>query len=501
MIITPQHLKINYPGLLLCVILLIPLLADSRLSKRKNAVKPNIIFILVDDFGWNQVGCYGGEIVNTPNLDKLASEGAKFTNAYAMPQCSPTRAAFLSGKYPARSGMTKVINNRFFGNAPMLTPKVRKKLPAAWYTLAKMLKSAGYTTGISGKWHVADHYAAAPMKKKKGVEYFNTYGFDWVGDAAEGKAKNDKAVMDITKEILGFTDQNKDRPFFAFISHFTTHSPLAAPDTLVENYVKKGYARMTDKWGRVSERPTADFLAMTEHLDYSIGLIVEKIEKLGLAENTLIAVMGDNGALGRFWDHSPLRESKGSLYEGGIRVPLIMKWPKTIEAGIAVETPVHIIDMYPTFMEIARAKEEKGYTIDGESLTPLIRNKGTFTRDVLYFHHPHYVPMYGKTPGSIIRKGDYKLICYFGDYLNTEGLEAEHRKLYGTLEIGEKIELFNLKEDIGEKKDLSADMPEKVEEMMTLLRNWWDETGASMPLINPDYNRNDPFAETRDEER
>ncbi len=467
----------------------------------KDSLKPNIIFILVDDFGWNQAGCYGSKIVKTPNIDNLAREGAKFTSAYAMPQCSPTRAAFLSGKYPARSGMTKVINNRFFGNAPMLTPKVRKKLPSEWYSLAKMLKSSGYTTGISGKWHVADNYPLAPIKEKKGMSYFNAYGFDWAGNASEGRAKSDKAVMDITNEILGFIDQNKSNPFFAYVSHFTTHSPLAAPDTLVERYVKEGYTRMTDKWGIIPERPTADFLAMTEHLDYSIGLILKKLENLGLTENTLIAIMGDNGALGRFWDHTPLRESKGSLYEGGIRVPLIMKWPKAIKAGTEIVTPVHIIDMYPTFLEISGSQAQKDYINDGVSLTPLILNKGTFSREALYFHHPHYVPMYGKTPGSIVRKGDYKLIYYFGDYLNTKGLEAEHRKLYGKLELGEKIELFNVKEDIGEKKDLSATMPKKVKEMMSLLRDWWKETEAALPVANPDYNPGDPFAETVNEER
>ena len=490
-----------YIRLILLNALFLPLTVSSQSAEQNKSTKPNIIFILVDDFGWNQVGSYGCEIVNTPNLDKLVLEGAKFTSAYAMPQCSPTRAAFLSGKYPARSGMTKVINNRFWGNAPMLTPKVRKKLPAKWYNLAKMLKSAGYTTGISGKWHVADNYPLAPIKEKEGMAYFKAYGFDWAGDASEAKAKSDKAVMDITNEIMGFIEQNKDNPFFAFVSHFTTHSALAAPDTLVQKYVKNGYKRSTDKWGIMAERPTAEFLAMTEHLDYSVGLMVEKVKDLGLSDNTLIVVMGDNGGLGRFWDHTPLRASKGSLYEGGIRVPLIMKWPKTIKPGIEIETPVHIVDMYPTFMEITNAKGQKDYKIDGKSLSPLIGGEGSFTRDLLYFHHPHYVPMYGKTPGSIVRKGDFKLIYYFGDYLNTEGLEAEHRKLYGKLELGEKIELFNLKEDIGERKDLSTKMPEKVEKMMTLLRNWWEETNAAIPVVNPNYDPDDPFVNMNDKER
>ena len=491
----------KYFVLFLPLVLLLVLPVSSQPVKHQNRVKPNIIFILVDDFGWNQLGCYGSEIVDTPNLDKLARDGAKFTSAYAMPQCSPTRAAFLSGKYPARSGMTKVINNRFWGKAPMLTPKVRKKLPAEWYNLAKMLQKAGYTTGISGKWHVADNYPLAPIKEKKGMAYFNAYGFDWAGEAAEAKAKGDKAVMDITIEVMDFIEQNKDNPFFAFVSHFTTHSPLAAPDTLVEKYVKKGYARMTDKWGIVSERPTADILAMTGHLDHSIGLLVEKIESLGLTENTLVAVMGDNGALGRFWDHTPLRESKGSLYEGGIRVPLVIKWPKMIETGMEITTPVHIIDMYPTFAEIAGTGVPRSYKIDGESLSPLLSGEGKFDREVLYFHHPHYVPMYGKTPGSIVRKGDYKLIYYFGDYLDTQGLQAEHRKLYGRLELGEKIELFNLREDIGEKTDISRERPGKVKELMSLLRDWWDETNASLPIVNPGYDPGNPFAESSNKER
>lgn len=238
----------------------------------KTAVqRPNIIFILIDDMGYNGVSCFGNKYVETPNIDRLGTEGMSFTDAYAMPVCSPTRAAFLSGQYCARTKLTKVINNRFWPKARLITPKAIKKLPKDTYTIAKMMTDAGYRTGISGKWYVGGTYATKTAKNKWGDEYFERYGFDFSGDANESKKEPDKAVMGITEDIIGFIDENQGRPFFAYLSHFTVHTPLKAPKYLIDKYIKLGYGKSASPWGITQERPTADYLAMIEHLDNSVG--------------------------------------------------------------------------------------------------------------------------------------------------------------------------------------------------------------------------------------
>lgn len=462
--------------------------------------KPNIVFILADDFGWNQIGANGNTLVRTPNIDQLAKEGINFKRAYVMPQCSPTRAALLSGKYPARSKMTKVIHEGFLPNAPLLTPEVCKRLPEEWYNIAKMLKDTGYMTGITGKWHVADNYSVAPLLNSQGIEYFNRYGFDWAGKASESDYPADKAVNAITAEAIEFIDNNRERPFFLLVSHFTTHSPLAAPSDLIEKYEELGYGKSTLKWGNTSERVTADYMAMTEHFDKSVGEIVKKLRNLNIEDNTLIVMIGDNGALGRLWDHSPLRGSKGTFYEGGIRTPLIIKWPVGIKAGQENYSPVHVIDFYPTFMELASGSKPAKYKIDGRSFVRLFNNKEEKSR-TLYFHHPHYTAMYAKTPSSCIIEDNYKLIYHFGDYMETEGYTSENQKTYGKLVVGKKVELYDLNKDIGEEKDISEQMPEKVEYLVGKLKKWWKETDAHLPEENKNYDPANPFHQIQSETR
>ena len=442
--------------------------------------KPNILFILADDFGWNQVGCNGNTLVHTPNIDKLASEGMRFTHGYVMPQSSPTRGAFFTGKHPARSRITGVTHVKVFERGFVREQDWRREIPAEWYSVANMLRDAGYTTGISGKWHIGGSYSLVGNKKTFGNDYYQPYGFDWTGEADDNN--EDKGVMAITKEICSFMETNKDKPFFAWASHFTTHTALAAPENLIRKYEQAGFKRSTDIWGNTDEKPTADFLAMTEYLDKSVGMLLAKLDELGLRENTLVVFMGDNGALGRCWDHTPLRGAKGTLYEGGIRSPLIMRYPKQIQPGIVADERVDVMDLYPTFMEVANGSIPAGYAIDGLSLTPLWTNQVDWSRNTLYFHHPHYEEMYAKTPSSAIIDGKYKLIRCYGDYYDTRGYKEIHKVPFGKLIAGERIELFDLEADPGEKVDISAQHPRLARQLVDKLNNWLDSVQAQIPI-------------------
>ncbi|MDR2919224.1 MAG: sulfatase [Tannerella sp.] len=458
----------------------IPFVLGLQVIAADRGKQPNILFILADDFGWNQLGCNGDKHVQTPHLDKLASEGIRFTRAYVMPQSSPTRGAFFTGKYPGRSRMTAVTHAKPFSNGYMVEPEPLRAIPVEWYNITRMLKDAGYITGISGKWHIGGNYSVQPMKSEMQGRFFERYGIDWAGDANE-TTDNYKAVDAITNEICTFMETNKDRPFFVWASHFTTHSPLAAPDSLIRKYESLGYKRSTDIWGNTDERPTADFLAMTEFLDTSVGRLLDKLETLGLRENTLVVFVGDNGALGRYWDHSPLRGAKGSLYEGGIRSPLIMRLPGEIAPREICSVPVHIVDLYPTFMELSGGSKPENYVIDGRSLVPLWTNGEAFGRETIFFHHPHYEEMYSKTPSSAIIDGDYKLIHSYGDYYQIDGFKEIHKVPYGKLIKGERFELFNLKEDPQEQNNIVEYHPEIKKRLNQKLTLWLNEIEALLP--------------------
>lgn len=455
-----------------CGFVVNPLLAEEK-------TKPNILFILADDFGYNQLGCYGDKPVQTPNLDNLANEGIRFTNAYVMPQSSPTRGAFFTGQYPARTRMTGVTHVKPFEKGYVSENDWRREIPSEWYNIAKMMQSAGYVTGISGKWHIAGSYSLVGNKKKYGDDYYKSYGFDWTGNADDNN--EDKGVMSITEEICSFMEKNKDRPFFAWVSHFTTHTALAAPESLVKKYEQLGFKRSTDIWGNTEERPTADFLAMTEYMDTSVGILMKKLDDLGLRDNTVVVFMGDNGALGRCWNHSPLRGAKGSLYEGGIKTPFIVCYPEEITPESISEEKVHIIDLFPTFMEITGGIKPADHILDGTSLCPIWDSERKFTRKTLYFHHPHYEEMYAKSPSSAIIEDNYKLIHCYGDYYDTKGYKEIHKVPFGRLVKGERFELFDLDKDPGESVDISKHKPEKVQELLYKLNTWLQSVNAQIP--------------------
>jgi uncharacterized sulfatase len=462
------------------------LLAAGVASGAPEATRPNILYILADDLGWSALSCYGNADVATPNLDRLASQGMRFTQAYADSQCSPTRAAFLSGQYGARTGLFKVIGEKEPARAFLRPPQDSASLSPEVASLAGTLRRAGYTTGLSGKWHIADGAFVAPLLKREGAAYFDRYGFDFVGAANSREHHEDKAVAAITDDIIGFIERSLTRSWFAYVAHFTPHAPLEAPAALVAKHAARGYARTSSPAGRYAERPTAEYLAMLEHLDSEVGRLLRRLDELHLADRTVVMFASDNGGLSRVTGNGPLREGKGSPYEGGIRVPLLARWPGQVKPGTTCDVPVHTVDFYATFMALAGGVQPAKHRLDGESLLPLLRQTGPLARRALYWHMPTYTTNYGRTPCAVVRQGDWKLIHWFGDYLDTRGLTPDS-KPYGKLVVGARTELYDLRADVGETHDLAAAQPERVRELRSALNDWWADTGAKLPEKNPNY--------------
>jgi uncharacterized sulfatase len=460
----------------------------SLLALAQPARRPNILFILADDLGWNALSCYGNKDVATPNLDRLAQQGMRFTAAYAEPQCSPTRAALLSGQYGARTGVFKVIHEKEPPNTALTIPEANLAMQPHLATLPAALRTAGYSTAIAGKWHIADEYAAADVRDRENGRYFDRYGFDFASPVAEKHHPADKAVTALTNEVLSFIERAGPKPWFAYLAHFTTHTRLAAPKTLVDKHAARGYKRSSSPNARFSERPSAEYLAMLEHLDTETGRLLAELDRRNLSANTFVLFTADNGGLSRMASMAPLREGKGAPYEGGTRVPLIVRWPGKIKPGTTNPTPVHTIDHYPTLLDIAAAKAPANHTLDGLSLLPLLlQNSKTLRRDTLYGYTPTYTLMYGRTPCSWLRAGDWKLIHWYGDYLAPEGFTPDNTP-YGKLLLGPRWELYNLRDDPSETRDLAASQPARLAQLRKKLEAWWQQTGAKAPTINPSFD-------------
>jgi arylsulfatase A len=420
----------------------------------KQQKKPNIVFILIDDMGWPDVACYGSKFHETPNIDRLASEGMKFTDAYAAcPVCSPTRASIMAGQYPARVGITDFIPGHWRPYEKLIVPENRLQLPLESVTLGEVFKQQGYSTCHIGKWHLGGK-GYSPDKQ----------GFDKVPLGV--KNRNDKQVSGFTDEAIKFIEEKKQEPFFLYLSHHSVHIKLEAPEELVNKYKRK------------PKPPTGVnnpiYAAMVEHLDTHTGRLLKKLDDLGLAENTIVIFFSDNGGLHQAYGgykgpkqivstNAPLRDEKGTLYEGGIREPLIVRWPGAIKAGAECSVPVTSVDFYPTFLDIVGAKAPN-QPLDGESILPLLRQTGTLDRDAIFWHYPHY---HHSRPAGAIREGNYKLIEFYEDG---------------------KLELYDLTQDIGEKKNLAAEMPRKAAQLQQKLARWRRSVKAKMPTANPDYD-------------
>jgi arylsulfatase A-like enzyme len=456
------------------------------------AAPPNILFILSDDQGWPTLSSYGGRLVPTPHLDGLAREGMRFTQAYVTPQCTPTRAALLTGQHTARNGMWHVIPWYGYPWARVAEPGYVEQLPREAFTLAKGLRQAGYATAIVGKWHLtanADgHYegllpAAAPH-----------YGFEVsVPSLPREGGYGDKGVARFTDEAIRFVEEHRDRPWFLYLSHHTIHNPVLAPPALVQEHLARG--------APAAGLHNATYLASIEHLDASIGRLLARLDALGLASRTLVVFLSDNGGVHRLWDaerpardaggrwrlalkerqldNAPLREGKGSAYEGGIRVPCLVRWPGAVKPGTVSDTPVHVVDWLPTLLEVAGARPPEGHVLDGTSLVAHLRG-GPGPRRPLYWYLPLYDTLWGATPSAVVRDGDLKLIEFFGDWIDGQGLHHE----------GHRLELYDLAKDPGETRDLAATQEREAERLHGQLRAWMASVGAPVPGLNP---RHDPL--------
>ncbi|MCK4294176.1 MAG: sulfatase, partial [Planctomycetes bacterium] len=357
--------------------------ASQKGSKKQRKGAPNIVFVLADDLGWAELGCYGNKFNETPNLDRLAREGMRFTGAYAAaPVCSPFRAALMTGQYPARVGITDYLR-----------PNDAKHLSPDYVTIAEALKRVGYATGMIGKWHLtgyANHGAKefSPdlhgfdeviVSENRGIgggSYFHPYHFN--REIKQRIAGKEYLVDRCNLEAVEFIERHKDGPFFLFLSHYAVHTRLLGKDELVAKYEKKPGAGKGDR----AKRNNPHLAAQLESIDEGVGMIMGKLAELGLAGNTVLIFTSDNGGEDRVTSNAPLRAGKSTLYEGGIREPLIVRWPGVVEAGSVCKTAMSTVDFYPTFLQIAGQRAERGRIRDGVSLLPLLKGaKAKLGRD------------------------------------------------------------------------------------------------------------------------
>lgn len=436
--------------------------------------KPNIVFIMADDLGWGELNTYGSMFNETPNLNKLASQGTRFTQAYAAaPNCSPTRASIITGQYPARVGITDFL--------PEGQDTKRWLDPAKFVTLNEALARAGYHTGIVGKWHLDTHYKnhkggpkahgfdeviGSETKYIAGGDYF--FPYDKISTFIKG-SENEYLTDRQCDEAAAFIDRNKNNPFFLYLSFYGVHSKLDAPAMLVNKYKRKfdakyGAGQAEKIFGKKTEGPHKDnpyLAAMLERIDAGVGQIMQTLDNNGLAENTLLVFFSDNGGAGKGANNGNLRGSKMWIYEGGIREPLIMRWPGKIKGGAIETTPVSSIDFYPTFLSVSTSEPPGDQVMDGISLIPLFGGR-KLVRDELFWHYPSETAKSAEKMASAIRKGDFKLLEFYRD---------------------NRIELYNLKTDPGESNDLSKKLPAKAAELKFLLENWKAKVNAEKPVI------------------
>ena len=441
--------------------------AAAGLSPRQTAIagsKPlNFVFILIDDMGWKDLSCYGSAFYDTPRIDALAAQGVRFTNAYAACcVCSPTRASILTGKYPARLHITDWIPGAKQPNAKLKPPDFRQELPLEEKTIASALKSAGYATASVGKWHLGktpfdpQHHGFdinfAGDERGHPSSYFYPYNGPNVENGQPGEYLPDR----LTDEALRFIEWNKERPFFLYLPHYSVHAPFQAKPELVRKYQEK--VRPDDS------QNSAVYAAMVESVDQSVGRIMDKLKELGIEDRTIVFFTSDNGGFLRATSNEPWRNGKGTLYEGGILVPLIVCWPGAMHPGTLCDVPVSSIDFFPTMLEMAGVGASVK-NVDGKSLVPLLERGRPPERTALYWHYPHYHQP-PAAPSGAIRKGDYKLIEFY--------------------ENG-RVELYNLKDDRKERRNLVATMPDKAAELHQQLHRWLSEVDAQMAVPNPDY--------------
>jgi arylsulfatase A-like enzyme len=435
---------------------------------------PNVVLMLVDDMGWTDIGCGGSKYYETPNIDQLAKDGMRFTDAYsACTVCSPTRAAILTGKSPARLQITDWIAGHERPFARLTIPEWTKYLPLEEETLAEKLKAKGYATASIGKWHLG---GPAFYPEKQGFDvniggtdrgsppsYFSPYGIATLSDGPKGEFLTDR----LTSEAINFMEENKEKPFFIYLPHYAVHTPIQAKPEVVAKYQKKAPSR---------GHSDPVYAALVESVDDSVGRLRAALEKLALRENTLFIFTSDNGGLSHLvnakgWsrgptDNSPARLGKGSAYDGGVRVPFIAVWPEVIPQGEKCDVPVISYDVLPTVLAAVSGTEVKSQGVDGESLMPLLTQKDLIKRGAIYWHYPHYHPG-SATPYSATREGDWKLIEFYED---------------------SRVELYNLRRDPGETQNMAEVDGDVTERLLKQLHQWRADVGAHEPEGNPDFD-------------
>jgi arylsulfatase A-like enzyme len=456
---------------------------NSLVTFAQSSKQPNVVFILVDDWGWTDLSSSGSKYYETPNVDKLASQGLKFTQAYSVgPNCAPSRASLMTGKYTPRHGIFTVgKSDRGQSVDRKLIPiKNNTVLDPSFITIAEEFKNVGYHTGLIGKWQLGDKDEKADAHAQ-GFDhvigntggtssYFypynkngNTSPHEGITSGKEGEYLTDR----LTDEAVKFLDSNQKKPFFLYLSYFAVHTPVEAKQSIIDKYKAK-------KGDEYHNNPA--YAAMIQSADEGIGRVLETLESLKLAENTLVVFFSDNGGMGANTTQHPLRGSKGMLYEGGVRVPLIVKWPGKTKGGSTTDTPVIGVDFYPTLLEVANIKRPLNNVFDGQSFAPLLVQKTTPARDI-FWHFPGYLEAFKgdqrntdafrTRPTSTIRSGDFKLHQFYEDG---------------------RVELYNIREDIGETKDLSKTNPSKTKELRTKLNAWIAKTNAPVPTtLNPEF--------------
>lgn len=474
------------------------LLSFSILAQNASVSKPNIIFILADDLGWTDAGCYGSRYYETPNIDKLALQGMKFSNYHTNQNCAPTRAALMSGQYAPRTGIYMVGSAKAKGgdmqNLPLVAVENNNDLPLDKITIAQALKNKGYSTAMFGKWHLGNYEKNTSFHpSKRGFdEAIETHGSHFkFNTSPETARQSDDYLADwLTDKAVDFIQRNKEKPFFLYLPHFAVHSPIQAKKDLETRFSAKP---------SVGGHSNPAYAAMIYSLDESVGRIMKLLMDLNLEQNTIVIFSSDNGGVGGYdgpgglirlneqlgnakkakvkgeghiTDNAPLRSGKGSFYEGGTRAPFIVKWPGKIKEGTVSDIPCIHVDLYPTLLEISGTEKPANYPLDGESLVPVFRDSGLLKREAIFQHFPAYLGagsnQWRATPISTVISGEWKLMEFLEDH---------------------SIELYNLSHDIGEKHNVASQNPEKSKYLLDLLNQWRENIKAPMPKINLDKDK------------
>jgi arylsulfatase A-like enzyme len=451
--------------------LLVSLAAIPWLAADASA-KPNIVFIMADDLGYTDVGCFGSRYYETPHIDRLAAQGMKLLNYHHCQNCTPTRAALMSGQYAARTGVYTVggIDRFDWSQRPLRPVDNVTQLPLDRDTIAQQLEAAGYVTGMFGKWHIGQQGDYHPGRRgfDEAIVSMGRH-FEFATSPVTEYPEGTYLADFLTDKAVDFIQRHKDQPFFLYLPHFGVHSPYQAKADLIAKFQPKP---------AVGGHNNPTYAAMIASVDDSVGRVMQTLEQLKLADNTVLIFTSDNGGVGGYvreglkrsgdvTDNAPLRSGKGSLYEGGTRVPFIVRWPGVAPAGASCDVPAIHVDIYPTLLELAGAPQPR-QVLDGESLVKLFRDPAAkLKRDAIFQHFPGYLGAgansWRTTPVSLIQSGDWKLMEF--------------------LEDG-RLELYNLRDDIGETTNLAAEEPEKAKELHSRLVAWRAEVKAPMPTKN-----------------